>query len=283
MQIQPRQVKDASPLRYPGGKSALTGTLANLIEGADMRRPITYVEPYAGGAGAALSLLRRGIVQRLVINDADPAVYAFWHSCVRSNDEFQTKILDTAVTIQEWARQREIYREKDTGNLFKLGFATFFLNRTNRSGVLNAGVIGGQSQSGQYLIDARFNKQELLDRVRRIGQSSASITVSNEDGINVIRRHVRLRRSFIYADPPYFAKGAFLYKNSFGRADHFRLARLLNAYPEANWVLSYDNVPEIRSLYCERKVFEFDLHYSAHRNGPMRELFIPSHKLARLL
>lgn len=278
-----RQIKDASPLRYPGGKSALTDMLAALMDSIEMRRPRTYVEPYAGGAGAALALLHGGHAQKILINDADPAIHAFWQAAVHHNSCLIDMIHETPVTMREWAKQRAIYREKDASSPLRLGFATFFLNRTNRSGVLNAGVIGGQAQAGTYRIDARFNKQDLIERLSRIGHSADDIQVSNYDGIKVIRKHIQLKRSFIYADPPYFAKGAYLYKNSFTAADHARLAKLLVNKPNGNWLLSYDNVPEIRRLYAALSMQEFDLHYSAHRTGLMRELLIPSARVSKFL
>lgn len=277
------QVKGASPLRYPGGKSALSGFLASTITTMGLRRPTTYVEPYAGGAGAALTLLQAGTVQNVVINDADPAIYAFWSAAVTQNRQFCELLNDTPVTLQEWHRQREIYRERDSTKILQLGFATFFLNRTNRSGVLNAGVIGGQKQSGSYKVDARFNKVELLRRISLLGDFSSSIRISGQDGRAVIREHIRLKRSFIYADPPYYDKGSFLYKNAFTHDDHALLASLLNSHPSANWLLTYDNAPEIRTLYCDRHCRLFDLTYSAHRSGKITELMIASDKVAQAL
>lgn len=277
------QVKGASPLRYPGGKSALSGFLANSITTMGLRRPTTYVEPYAGGAGAALTLLQTGTVQNIVINDADPAIYAFWSAAVHQNRQFRDLVHETPVTLQEWHRQREIYRERDANKVLQLGFATFFLNRTNRSGVLNAGVIGGQKQAGQYRVDARFNRNELLKRLSRLGESSDSIRVSSLDGRVVIREHIRLKRSFIYADPPYYEKGSFLYKNAFTHDDHALLASLLNSHPDGNWLLTYDNATEIRTLYADRHCKPFDLSYSAHRSGRMTELMIASDKVAQAI
>ncbi|HAM20689.1 MAG: DNA adenine methylase [Candidatus Phosphoribacter baldrii] len=281
--VPTHQVKGASPLRYPGGKSALSGFLASTIAKMGLRRPTTYVEPYAGGAGAALTLLQSGTVQSLVINDADPAIYAFWAAAVHQNREFRDLIHETPVTLQEWHRQREIYRERDYNKALQLGFATFFLNRTNRSGVLNAGVIGGQKQAGRYKVDARFNKEDLLRRVALLEDFGPSIRVSGLDGRSVIREHIRLKRSFIYADPPYYDKGSFLYKNSFTREDHALLASLLNSNPHANWLLTYDNATDIRALYAGRHTKLFDLSYSAHRSGKMTELMIASDKVAQAL
>ena len=68
--------------------------------------------------------------------------------------------------MKEWEKQKRIY--ENTRSEFLLGFATFFLNRTNYSGVITGGPIGGFEQKGQWKIDARFNKKSLIDRIERI-------------------------------------------------------------------------------------------------------------------
>jgi DNA adenine methylase len=143
--IGSRRYGTLSPLRYPGGKAALAGFFADIIDILGIK-DARYIEPYAGGVGAGIALLREGIVQHLVVNDIDPAVHAFWKSVVGNNAEFVEMVASTPLTIDEWQRQREVYRSRDERDALRLGFALFFLNRTNRSGILNAGVIGGQRQ-----------------------------------------------------------------------------------------------------------------------------------------
>src|SRR5207248_2479181 len=152
-----------SPLRYPGGKSSLFSFFGSLIEKNDLQH-VQYVEPYAGGAGAALALLILGKVDSIVINDLDRAVFAFWKAVTENTDNFIQRIRQTPLTINEWYRQREIYRQPDT-ELYDLGFAAFFLNRTNRSGILDGGVIGGKNQTGKWSLDARFNKEALIKKI----------------------------------------------------------------------------------------------------------------------
>jgi DNA adenine methylase len=282
LDIAIRQVKDASPLRYPGGKSAMTDFLAKTMSSLDLHGA-TYVEPYAGGAGAALALLERGDVSRIVINDLDRALFAVWESIVNDTEAFLRLVVDTPVTLDTWDEQKRIYKDGTQVGTLELGFATFFLNRTNRSGVLNAGVIGGRAQAGTYRIDARYNKITLAARIERIGAKSRQIDVTNQDGLDVIRTHIDNSNSFIYADPPYFDKGSFLYLNAFGAEDHKALSNVLNAAPNGNWLLSYDNAPEIVNLYPKRFQDTFALNYSAHRNEKAKELLIASDTLRPLL
>ena len=267
-----------SPLRYPGGKAKLTGFLAAVIEANGLTGG-HYVEPYAGGGGAALRLLCEEYVDAITINDADPRVYAFWIAVTKFNDAMTEMLSGVDVSVEEWHRQREIYEAADLRSPTKLGFATFFLNRTTRSGIIhNGGPIGGFDQTGNYGIDARFNKSELTTRIRRIGAYGERITVSMLDGLDLLknlnRKHRQSRNVFIYLDPPYFAKGPELYMNRFSSEEHRLLAAYLAAPRNFKWLMTYDNVPEIGSLYQHQQQQPFSLQYSAINARTGQELLI---------
>ncbi|QYN35181.1 DNA adenine methylase [Pseudonocardia sp. DSM 110487] len=267
-----------SPLRYPGGKGGLYGRLRELIRLNSITKG-TYIEPYAGGAGAAIGLLITGEVKSIHINDLDPAVFAFWTACVTRNVEFIAKLRTVPVSVDEWRRQREIYDLGRKADLFDLGFATFYLNRTNRSGVLNGGPIGGHDQSGPYKIDARFNRDTLSERMRLIGLYSSKISVTNDDGMAIINRYIDNTDAFIYADPPYFLKAGSLYMNSFKAEDHAALAACLNSAADARWVLTYDNVSQVAELYKDRRREEIGVHYSARNVTKAKEVMVYSDSL----
>jgi DNA adenine methylase len=271
----------ASPLRYPGGKGALYSRLRRLIRSSDLSG-CTYVEPYAGGVGAGLGLLVTGQVERVVINDLDSAIHAFWASLVEDPESMIEKISKVKLSVAEWRRQREICLDQDSADLAARGFATFYLNRTNHSGVLNGGPIGGLDQTGKYKIDARFNRAELSERIRVLGLYADKIEVSAEDGVDVIKRHGRKKDTFIYADPPYFEKAGSLYLNAFGTEDHERLAKALNKLAKKPWLLTYDDVPQVHELYGERRRRSFELHYSAHRVTAATEIAVFSDGVAEV-
>lgn len=272
----------ASPLRYPGGKAALAGFFGELIAGLGIESA-RYVEPYAGGAGAGIELLRRGLVQELVINDIDPAVYCFWLAVVGQPQQFAAKIVDTPLDVEEWRRQKQIYRAADESDPLMLGFAFFYLNRTNRSGILNAGPIGGVNQNGNYKIDARFNRDQLAERVAAIGVHASRITVLSLDGMAIVNRYVTDASAFIYVDPPYVEMGGSLYLNAFTHRDHADLAERFDRHPEGHWVVTYDPSDFVRELYQHHDVREYQLSYSAHRTGKAHELLIASRSVSRLL
>lgn len=281
IQPAPRRHLSLSPLRYPGGKAALASFFETTIHSLGLNRPV-YVEPYAGGAGAALDLLFRDVVGRIVINDLDVSIYSMWYAMVFESDRFLRRLERAPLNIDEWKRQREIFRlrEKRSLDIVDLGFATFFLNRTNRSGVLRGGVIGGLEQSGKYKLDARFNKNTLRTRIERVAEHRPRISVTNQDGVARLRHWLPKSGVFAYVDPPYFVKGSSLYLNSFGIDDHARLAKELNQYANCNWVLTYDTADEIRALYKSRHILEYQIDYSAHKRESARELMITSDTVA---
>lgn len=268
-----------SPLRYPGGKGLLYSRLRTIIRENNLTSSV-YVEPYAGGAGAALALLVSGQVERIAINDLDPAVFAFWNAVVTQPDEFTALVNSVELSVEEWERQREVYLTSARDNHLPLGFATFYLNRTNRSGVLNGGPIGGKDQTGNYKIDARFNREGLAERIRLIALHADRIAVTNEDGLRVIERYSDRDDAFIYADPPYFEKAGSLYLNAFQDSDHHALADCLKGVQRAKWILTYDNVPQVAELYADLRRRLFALNYSAHRVMKASEIMVFSTELS---
>lgn len=268
-----------SPLRYPGGKGLLYSRLRTIIRENDLTSCV-YVEPYAGGAGAALALLVSGQVERIAINDLDPAVYAFWNAVVTQPVEFTALVNSVELSVNEWEKQREVYLTSTRDGNLTLGFATFYLNRTNRSGVLNGGPIGGKDQAGNYKIDARFNREGLTERIRLIALHADRIAVTNEDGLHTIQRYSTQDDAFIYADPPYFEKAGSLYLNAFNDSDHRALAECLKNVQRAKWILTYDNVPQVAELYSDLRRRLFALNYSAHRVMKASEVMVFSPKLS---
>ncbi len=266
-----------SPLRYPGGKTFLFPFFDAVIQNNGLKN-VTYVEPFAGGAGAALALLFTGKVKRVVINDLDRAIYSFWRSAIFDSEKFIKKIHNTPITIQEWRKQKKIY-QKSRSSYFDLGFATFFLNRTNMSGILDGGPIGGINQKGQYRINARFNKDGLVKRIQQLSKYRNRISVFNKDGVELIKDYLNKKNAFIYLDPPYFEKGATLYLNHYKKSDHESLAKQLNQNPDAFWLLTYDNKREVKSLYIDRKIINFSLNYNAYKLRRGKEMMIMSDAL----
>ena len=276
MKIKIKKTNYISPLRYPGGKASLAPFFEKVIAKNNLENS-TYVEPFAGGAGAALYLLLSGKVKKIVINDLDIAIYSFWKAMLERTDDFISKIQETPVNMEQWRKQKKIYTDKKS-NFFDLGFATFFLNRANRSGIIEGGPIGGTKQEGKWKIDARFNKEDLIRRIKKIALLKDKIRILNLDGLDLIKLLKRQKNIFIYLDPPYFKAGESLYLNHYDDK-HSELAIFLNENNKLNWILTYDNVKEIKALYKDRNKRTFPINYSARRKRKELELMITSDSL----
>lgn len=267
-----------SPLRYPGGKAGLTGFLSDVIELNDLRG-CSYYEPYAGGAGAALGLLKRGVVKEVHLNDADPRVYAFWRSSLHESNRFVDRLQSVSLTIDEWRRQRLISTNPLAHSLFDVGFATFFMNRCNRSGVISgAGPIGGYRQTGKWRLDVRFNRTTLAERVLKLSQLKDYVHVSCEDAIDFLKKALPRGQGraevFVYLDPPYVNNGPRLYLNAYRPEDHAQLARYLDAQTALPWIVSYDNSALVKKLYDRHNIALMQIRYTLQEKRAARELII---------
>ncbi|WP_197339867.1 DNA adenine methylase [Ralstonia solanacearum] len=253
-----------TPLRYPGGKGKLADFLRELFRSNNLIGG-EYVEPYAGGAGVAMELLILEYVSRVHINDINPAVWAFWHAVISDTDHLCRLIQDTPVTIAEWHKQRAIQAAPDDYSTTEFGFSTFFLNRCNRSGILTAGVIGGLQQDGKWKLDARYNKDNLIKRIELIARHKDQISLTRQDAAKFLKKLApRLpKNSLIYLDPPYYVKGGDLYEHHYTADDHGAIAELIRKLGAPFWMVSYDDVPEIRALYPKLPHLRYTLSYTA--------------------
>lgn len=256
-----------SPLRYPGGKNCIFEFVSSLIAENGLVG-CKYIEPYAGGAGLALRLLFEEFAAKIVINDLDPLVYAFWSVCVNQPEQLVEWIEKTPISVSTWKRCKEIINRRNFEDHFGLATSFFFLNRTNVSGVLNGGIIGGLRQTGNYKIDARFNKAELVRKIQKISRFSGRIEVTNLDGVDLIKKYTgHTKETFIYLDPPYYEKGANLYLNAFKESDHEKLAKHVSTL-STPWLLSYDNHSFITNLYrpFEKRAYKLQ-HSTSNKIG----------------
>lgn len=270
-----------TPLRYPGGKAQFAPFIAKVMELNNLVGG-HYLEPYAGGAGVALELLFHGYASHVHINDLDPAVHAFWATVTTHPDALLQLLHDTPVTMDEWFRWRSILRGEVEATLIERGFATLFMNRTNRSGILKGGVIGGLAQAGAYKLDARLKKDALATRIKRIADHSEKISVYSEDALLLLTRSSEFlpERSITYLDPPYYVKGQGLYRNYYKHDDHLDIAKAIQSSTfDLPWVVSYDNAKEICAMYGMSKALTYGLNYTAQKRYVGNEVMFFSRKL----
>ena len=264
-----------SPLRYPGGKGKLAKFMKYMIDQLGHGGG-TYIEPFAGGAGVAIELLLQGVVSRIVINDYDKGIWSFWKAVLTETDRFIALLAVVPLTMEEWNRQRNICLTRNNKYSFELGFATFYMNRTNRSGIVKGGVIGGMDQSGSWKMDARFKREDLIRRIESIAERKSHIKLYNKDINSFITRYIPLyeENALVYFDPPYLKKGKQLYMNYFQLEDHVRIEKAIRDYVKCDWIITYDKASEIESIYKGYSMRLYDLNYSVSSKCKASELMI---------
>lgn len=270
----------SSPLRYPGGKGKLARFVAELIRLNHLQDGL-YVEPYAGGAAVAWEMLLTGLVRRVHVNDLSRPIYAFWRCVLDRTDELTKLISETPLDLDTWDRMKRTFANLNDADDLQLGFAMFYLNRTNRSGILNGGPIGGRAQNGTWGIDARFNRAELISRIERIAQVRRRVTLTNMDATMLLETHAMdwSSQTLVYLDPPYFAKGPELYYNFYKPDDHAGVATVVRQLKDVPWIVSYDDVAPIHALYTAESWLQYQIGYSARRRTTGREAMFFSNGL----
>ncbi len=262
-----------TPLRYPGGKTKLYSKLLEFLP-KDNSNNISYAEPFAGGCGAGLKMLIKGDINKLYINDYDKKIYAFWYCILEDCNKFIKKIKNTPVNIETWKKQKDILKNSDNVDLFTLGFATFYLNRTNFSGVIKGGPIGGIKQEGNYKIDCRFNKERLIQTIENIAKHKKQISLHNLEASKFINYLNNIDENiFVYLDPPYYKKADTLYMSFFKDDDHVALKEAIQTIKH-KWILSYDNQEFITNLYKEYKQEFIDITYTTYNKTKAKEVLV---------
>lgn len=274
MSAAPRRLVHFTPLRYPGGKGKLAAYIKEIIRANKLYDGL-YVEPYAGGAAIGLELLLQEYVAQIHINDLSQPVYSFWKAALNDTDEICRRIKSTRLSVASWDRQKRIFANPRDHDYVELGFATFFLNRTNRSGILNGGVIGGRDQTGPWKIDARYNADELIFRVQSIAKLKKRIKLTRSDALDLLRFGLPKweRKTLIYLDPPYYEQGRELYYDYYKPQDHADLARFVEAKMKNKfWIVSYDNVAPIKKLYSGFRSVVYNVGYTAREMRTGKEI-----------
>lgn len=264
-----------SPLRYPGGKGKLEPFMEYMIKKLGHENG-TYIEPFAGGAGIAMGLLENDVVSEVVINDYDKRIYSFWRAMLTETDRFIDTIINVPLDMNEWHYQRDICINQANKYSFELGFATFYMNRTNRSGIIKGGVIGGKQQAGEWKLDARFSRESLIERISKIAEKKHRIHYYNKDIESFINNYMTkyYENALVYFDPPYYNKGKQLYLNYFTYDDHVRIERLIREKVRCDWIITYDDSPEIEQIYNDYKMMRYNLNYSLSEKKRASEIII---------
>ncbi|EGP5163713.1 DNA adenine methylase, partial [Enterococcus faecium] len=277
-----------SPLRYPGGKYNMLKFVKQIMEENNIDG--TYIEAFAGGAGIAVNLLLTDSVEKIILNDLDIAIYSFWWSLINRNADFLELFDSVPVTIEEWYKQKNIFDTLSNKNRLgkhqklQLGFATYFLNRTNFSGILRGATpIGGLKQNGNWKIDCQFKKEKLRPVLKEIGLNSERITVTRLNMItsfqDLLPKELDKANSLLFIDPPYVKEGKRLYLPINEISEHKKLSKKI-LKSNYNWILTYDLHEQLIPLYSEvDKKYKYKLRYYVKEKRDEYEFLALSNQL----
>lgn len=278
-----RSTAAVSPFRYPGGKGFLTGFLDSQLEQLDQGSR-QYVEPFAGGAGAAFNLLSRERADHIHLNDLDIRVFSAWKAILQENDKFVAALQKCDVSLETWKWAKELVDRPTQNYSFDLGFATFFINRTSRAGIITgSGPIGGYKQSGEWKIDARFYRDTMVKRVKWIGENADKVSLYRLPAVDFLKEcesKLDPVRTLYFIDPPYVKIGSRLYLDGMLDGGHEYLAQYINDNHLVHWIMTYDDHPLIRNLYEECKIRHLQVNYSLGRSRKENEVLISPLKVS---
>lgn len=266
-----------SPLRYPGSKQKLAPKIANLLINNSIK-PDVFIEAFSGGASISIYLLQLNLVNNIALIEKDPLLASFWKTVFYDSEWLIKQINKIDVTIENWQKFKK-YKPRTIRNK---ALKCLFLNRTNFSGILKAGPIGGKNQESKYKIDCRFNKKRLIETIEKLSLFRNKVLFIEEGDYSDILNKKLLTlssNSFIYFDPPYVKKADQLYNYFFKMNDHIKLKDYI--YSLSNkWLLTYDYDLFIIDLYSDKKynqcVFDMTYTVSSNKNRKSFKEFISS-------
>ena len=237
-----------------------------------------FVEPFAGGAGAAIELLLSNKIGKLILNDYSRSVWAFWKCVLHRTQILCNRINSATFSLEEWEKQRKV-QHFSNAPVDDLGFSTLYLNRVNYSGIISGGLIGGKMQNGPYKMNCRFNKENLIEKIKSIAVYKNRIKLYRLDCAKFLaQRNLFSETSFFFMDPPYYNVGNKLYLSNFIHANHEILATIVSNLQHP-WIMTYDCCPEINHIYASRERIQFTLNYSANVKCKGTEILMWSERL----
>lgn len=242
------QVKHLSPFRYPGGKTWLVPEVRQWIE-TSKQRPSVFVEPFAGGAMAGLTVAAENLAGRVFLCELDDDVAAVWKTifCGTDADVFSLsrKIESFDVTLEN-VRAVLNGQPKSTGDM---AFRTIIKNRMQRGGIMATGAgLVKEGEAGRGL-RSRWYPETLVKRIETLRGLKDRIDFECGDAFDVVHRFDDDPDAFFFVDPPYTAggkkAGSRLYTHN--EIDHEGLFALMSRV-RGSVMMTYDDAPEVREL-----------------------------------
>jgi len=238
-----------SPFRYPGGKTWLVPYVREWLE--SFARQEMFIEPFAGGAIASLTIAFEDRAGYVIIAETDEYVSAVWRTILSGRAEWLAdKILRFDLTVDNV--KKELDRSSKTHLTQKdRAFSAILRNRVQRGGIMAPGaglVKSGEKNKG---IKSRWYPETLARRIRDIADYRDKITFFHGDGFDLIEDFIPERKVAFFIDPPYTVSSRRLYNH--WKFDHERLFGLLKKL-KGNYLVTYNDTEEIRDFARSYKI-----------------------------
>jgi DNA adenine methylase len=230
-----------SPFKYPGGKTALAPRIV------DRALPFgTVIEPFVGGGAVMCRALDQGL--RVVVNDLDPGIAAFWSEVFTDPSDLIELIRAVPANVHLYTLlKHSAPADSKLGNArsvkVAMAFKALYVRRLSFHGA-GRGILGGYDQTGPWRLDHRYNPENIIARIEQLHARRGQVLgVYNEHWLTFMRRDFA---GLAYLDPPYVTPGPYF--ANFTERHHRALAWFLHQHRNA-CLISYDDHPLIRELY----------------------------------
>ena len=250
------------PAAYIGGKRLLAKTVIQRINATPHT---TYCETFVGMGG--IFFRRNHAPKSEVINDWSGDVANLFRILQRHYPQFMD-CLKFQITSR---RELERLKACNPSTLTDLERAARFL-------YLQRLAFGGKVAGRNFGVitdgGARFNLTRLAPVLEDIHERLSGVVIENLPWSDFIARYDRPETLF-YLDPPYWASEGDYGKDMFGREQFALMAEQL-AGLKGRFIMSINDVPEIRKLFAAFTIEEVSLTYSVSggKGKPARELII---------
>jgi DNA adenine methylase len=264
-------VPQRSPFRYPGGKTWFVPYLRDWLH-SFRKRPAVFVEPFAGGGIASLTVAMENLADRVVMAELDSNVAAVW-KIVLSNGATDLVGRIRRFEVSRAAVIAELCREPQ--NDIDVAFQTILRNRVQRGGILAPGASLMKNGENNVGVGSRWYPETLVRRIAAINAAKDKIQFLHKDAFDVIPKYLRDRSAAFFVDPPYTAGGKSAGKRLYlhSSINHESLFDMLeNAAGEV--MLTYDDAKEVRDLASAHGFFIRPIAMKTTHHTRMYELAI---------
>jgi DNA adenine methylase len=234
------------PLSYIGGKRVLAKQIIALFP-----EHTAYVEAFAGGAQV---FFRKEPSEVEVLNDLDGEIVNFYRVCQQHYEEL-IRYFRFMVMSRAW---HGLLKASDPKSLTDIQRAARYLYLLKNS---YAGLVRKLDYCSNVSQPPSFNLEKLPETIEQSHQRLARVQIECLPYEKILKKFDRPTTLF-YLDPPYF--GRKLYNYNLDPDDFAKMAEHLKVL-HGKFVLSLNDVPEVRKLFCDFSIRDIDLHYTAQK------------------